>query len=155
MAKFSPNYPFEYKFFNDVFDSSYKLEQKVESIFTFFALLALFIACLGLFGLASFSTIQRTKEIGIRKVVGASVSEIVSMLTKQFTKWVFIAIVIAWPISYFAMNKWLQTFAYKTNIGIVTFLIAAFAAILISFLTVSYQSIKAAIANPVKSLRYE
>jgi len=155
MAKFSPNYPFEYRFFDEVFDSSYKLERKVESIFTLFALLAIFIACLGLLGLASFTTIQRTKEIGVRKVVGASVAQIVGMLSKQITKWVLIATVIAWPISYFAMNKWLQTFAYKTDINFLIFLIAAFAAIFISFLTVGYQSIKAALANPVKSLRYE
>ena len=155
MAIFSPNYPFEYMFFDDVFDSSYKLDQKVESILTLFAVLAIFIACLGLLGLASFITIQRTKEIGVRKVVGASVSQIVNMLTKQIIKWVLIATVIAWPISYFVMNKWLQTFAYKTDINFVIFIIAAFAAIFISFFTVSYQSIKAAIDNPVKSLRYE
>ena len=155
MAIFSPNYPFEYMFFDDVFDSSYKLDQKVESILTLFAVLAIFIACLGLLGLASFITIQRTKEIGVRKVVGASVSQIVNMLTKQIIKWVLIATVIAWPISYFVMNKWLQTFAYKTYINFVIFIIAAFAAIFISFFTVSYQSIKAAIDNPVKSLRYE
>jgi putative ABC transport system permease protein len=120
-----------------------------------FAFLAIFVACLGLFGLASFTTESRTKEIGVRKVLGASVSKIIILLTKQYTRWVFLANLIALPIAYLAMNKWLQNFAYRTSIGIKVFILSGVLTLVIAFLTVSYQSIKTAASNPVKALRYE
>ncbi|MGB6338665.1 MAG: FtsX-like permease family protein, partial [Candidatus Aminicenantaceae bacterium] len=113
------------------------------------------IASLGLFGLTAFITQQRTKEIGIRKVLGASISGIIFLFTKQFTLWVLAANIIAWPVAYFAMNKWLENFAYRTNLGVGTFVLSALLALAIAFLTVSFQSIRAAVANPVDSLRYE
>ena len=155
LARFAPDYPFDYRFFDEVFDSAYKLERKTASIFTIFASLALFIASLGLFGLASFTTIQRTKEIGIRKVLGASTPGIVTTLSKQFTKWVLLANIIAWPIAYFAMNKWLQSFAYKINISLLLFIFSILIVLFIAFLSVGYQSIRAARTNPVNSLKYE
>ncbi len=117
--------------------------------------MAIFIASLGLFGLASFTAEQRTKEIGIRKALGASVSEIILLLSKEFTKWVLVANIIAWPIAYLAMNRWLQNFAYRINIGLGTFILAALLALVIALLTVGYQAIRAARVNPVDALRYE
>jgi putative ABC transport system permease protein len=124
-------------------------------IFSYFAILAVFIACLGLFGLASFTAEQRTKEIGIRKILGASVSRVALLLSKEFMKWVLIANAIAWPIAYFALRFWLQGFAYRTNLTVVAFVFSALISILVAVLTVSYQAIKSAVTNPVKSLRYE
>ena len=155
MKKFSPSYPFSYSFFDEVFERAYFTEQRMGRVFGAFAILGIFIACLGLFGLTTFAAEQRTKEIGIRKVMGASDSKIFLLLSKEFVKWVLLANLIAWPIAYFAMNKWLQNFAYRIHIGIVAFLISGGAALLIAYLTVSYQSIKSARANPVESLRYE
>jgi len=153
--EFSPYYPFEYSFLDERIDRMYSTERKLGQAFNFFTFIAIFIACLGLFGLASFSTVQKTKEIGIRKVLGASVSDVFLMVTKEFIKWVAISIVIAFPISYYAMNKWLQGFAYRTNLGIGIFFLAGLSALVIALVSVSYQSIKAATANPVDSLRYE
>ena len=153
--EFSPNRPFEYFFFDEYFDRLYKAEEKLGKIFGSFSLLAIFIACLGLFGLASFATEQRTKEIGIRKVLGASISGIVLLLSKDFTKLVIVSNLIAWPIAYWAMSRWLQDFAYRINIGLGTFLLAGAIALVIALLTVSLQAIKAALANPVEALRYE
>ena len=113
------------------------------------------IGCLGLFGLASFTAEQRTKEIGIRKALGASVSGIILLMVREFTKWVLIAVVIAWPVGYIVMRSWLQNFYYRTGLGLNLFLMAALLALVISVLTVSYQAIKAAVANPIESLRYE
>ena len=127
----------------------------MSQIFSYFTFLAILIACLGLFGLASFTAEQRTKEIGIRKALGASVSEIIFLLSKEFTRWVLVANIIAWPLAYFAMNRWLQNFANRINIGIGTFILAALLALVIALLTVGYQAIKAARANPVEALRYE
>jgi len=155
LKKFSPSYPFSYSFFDEVFERAYFTEQRMGRVFGAFAILAIFIACLGLFGLTTFAAEQRTKEIGIRKVLGASDSKIFLLLSKEFVRWVLLANFIAWPISYFAMNKWLQNFAYRTHIGIVDFLLSGGTALLIAYLTVSYQSIKSARANPVDSLRYE
>ena len=126
-----------------------------KKIFFYITFIAIFIACLGLFGLSSFITEQRTKEIGIRKVLGASVSGIVAMLSKDFVKLVLIAILIATPLSWYFMNKWLNDFAFRINIGWTVFVIAGSSAILIALITVSFQAIKAALANPVKSLRTE
>jgi len=155
MKKFSPSYPFSYSFFDEVFERAYFTEHRMGRVFGAFAILAIFIACLGLFGLTAFAAEQRTKEIGIRKVLGASDSKIFMLLSKEFIRWVLLANVIAWPIAYFAMNKWLQNFVYRIHIGIVAFLISGGTALLIAYLTVSYQSIKSALANPVDSLRYE
>lgn len=153
--KYAGNQAFEYTFFDQEFAKVYEVEKRTGIIVTVFSVLAIFIACLGLFGLAAFTTEQRTKEVGIRKILGASVQGIVFLLLKDFAKWVLISNIIAWPIAYFALNKWLEDFAYKVNISLWTFVLASVVAMLIAIFTVSYQSIKAAIANPVKSLRYE
>ncbi len=150
-----PDYPFAYSFMDESFDRQYKIEERLSEIFISFAVLAIFIACLGLFGITSFMTERRTKEIGVRKVLGATVPEIVFLLSKEFTKWVLIANVIAWPVAYLAMHRWLQNFAYRTAIGAEVFVLSALLALVIALLTVSYQSIKAAVANPVDALRYE
>jgi putative ABC transport system permease protein len=150
-----PGNPFEGFFLDTDFDRQYRAEEQVGRTFGIFTLLGVFIACLGLLGLASFTAESRTKEIGIRKVCGASMAGIVLMLSKEFTKWVLLANCIAWPLAYFAMNKWLQNFAYRINIDIVTFLLSGLLVLGIALLTVSFQSFKAARANPVDSLRYE
>jgi putative ABC transport system permease protein len=155
MKKFSPSSPFSYSFFDEVFERAYFTERRMGRVFGAFAILGIFIACLGLFGLTAFAAEQRTKEIGIRKVLGASDSKIFLLLSKEFIKWVLLANLIAWPIAYFAMNKWLQNFAYRIQIGMAAFMISGITALLIAYLTVSYQSVKAARANPVDSLRYE
>lgn len=153
--KFSPNYPFSYSFFDEVFERAYFTEQRIGRIFGAFSILAVFISCLGLFGLTVFAAEQRTKEIGVRKVLGASDSKIFLLLSREFVRWILLANIIAWPVAYYVMNKWLQNFAYRTHIGIAAFIIAGVAALMIAFFTVSYQSIKSARANPVKSLKYE
>ncbi len=147
--------PFDYSFLDETFGRLYRSEQRLGQIFIFFTLIAIVIAALGLFGLASFTVNQRSKEIGIRKILGASTPNVVLLLSKEFTKWVILANVIAWPLAYFAMNKWLQNFAYRIDIHIGIFIISGMTALLISLLTVSSKAIKAAVANPVNSLRYE
>lgn len=147
--------PFSYRFLDQSFDEMYRSEQRVGKIALTFSILAIFIACLGLFGLATFIAEQRTKEIGIRKVLGAEISGIVSMLSKDFIKLVGIAALIAFPLGWFLMNRWLQDFAYRTNIAWWVFMVAGLSAILIALITVSFQAIKAALMNPVKSLRTE
>ena len=151
----SPNNAFTYSFMDQDFDATYRSEQRIGTIFVSFTALAIAIACLGLFGLAAYAAEQRNKEIGIRKVLGASVSTIVSMLSMDFIKLVFISILIASPVAWWAMNKWLQDFAYRINIQWWVLALAGFAAIFIAFITISFQSIRAAIANPMKSLRSE
>jgi putative ABC transport system permease protein len=151
----NPNEPFEYTFLNDDFQRNYEADNRLAAIVRNFTIIAILISCLGLFGLATFSAEQRTKEIGVRKVLGASVGNVVGLLSKEFLKLVFIAIVIASPITWFVMNKWLQDFAYRTNISWMVFAITALIAISIALLTISFQAIKAALANPVKSLRTE
>ena len=150
-----PNQPFSYRFLDESFAGMYEAEQKIGSIATAFALLAILISCLGLFGLASFTAEQRTKEIGIRKVLGANAGNIVGLLSKDFLKLVAIALVIAIPLSWYGMNRWLQDFAYRININWWVFVIAGLAAVIIAVLSVSYQSIRAAMANPVDALRSE
>jgi putative ABC transport system permease protein len=150
-----PGNPFESFFLDTDFDNQYKAEEQMGRIFGIFTVLGLLIACLGLLGLASFSAASRTKEIGIRKVLGSSVSGIVVMLSKQFAKWVVIANVIAWPLAYLVMDRWLRNFAYRTRISIWVFAEAAALSLVIAFLTVSYQSVKAATADPADSLRHE
>ena len=153
--QFVPNQPLEYTFFDDQFNQSYQGEIQSEKIITIFSTLAIFIACLGLLGLASFTTIFRKKEIGIRKVLGASVSSTVILLSQQFLKWVIIANIIAWPIAWYAMNEWLQSFAYKIELVWWMFFSAGCLTLIIALLTVSLQAGKAATANPIESLRYE
>ena len=150
-----PNDPFQYSFLDEDFDNLYQTEQLRGQVFGVFSMLAIFIACLGLLGLASFTAEQRTKEIGIRKAMGASVSGIILMMTKEFISLVIIASIIAWPIAYYVMNNWLQDFAYASDLSVWTFLLAAVGAVIITVVTVSYQATKAALTNPVDALQYE
>ena len=151
----APSKPFDYTFMDEDFNKLYTTEQRTGQIFITFALLAILIACLGLFGLVTYAAQQRTKEIGIRKVLGANVAGIVQMIARDFLKLVIIASVIAFPVAWWAMNKWLQGFAYRINIQWWIFVLAGVIAILIALITVSFQAIKAAMANPVDSLRSE
>jgi len=152
---FGPEEPIDYAFMDELYNRTYEAEQKTGTILNIFALLTILVACLGLFGLATYTAEQRSKEIGIRKVLGASVTQVTSMLSKEFVKLVLIACIIAFPLSYWAMNKWLQDFAYRINISWWVFVLAGIAALLIALFTVSFKAIKAALANPVKSLRTE
>ncbi len=153
--KFSPIYPFEYYFLDENLNNAYNSERKLGFLVGFFSVIAIFIACLGLFGLASFTVERRTKEVGIRKVLGASVKSIIRLVSKEFVVLVLMANCIALPVAYYFMNKWLQNFAYQIHIGLGVFLVSGAIALVIALLSVSYQSIKAATANPVDSLRYE
>lgn len=150
-----PGEPFDYTFLDENFKTQFSTEQRLGKIFIIFTSLTIFIACLGLFGLATFIAEQRSKEIGIRKAMGANVSGIVILLSKEFTKLVFIAFILAVPAVLYLMNWWLESFAYKTDIGILSFVAGGGISLAISWLTVSYQSFRAAIANPTKALRYE
>ncbi len=150
-----PGVPFEYTFLDEQVQKQYESDISMSRIINAFTLIAICISCLGLFGLAAFSAEQRNKEIGIRKVLGASVSGIVELLSKDFLKLVLIAFLIAIPIAWWAMNKWLQGFAFRIQISWWMFAIAGFATVLIALFTVSSQAIKAALSNPVKSLRSE
>lgn len=152
---FSPQRPFEYDFLSVRYKKLYEAEQKQGQLFTTFSILAIVIACLGLFGLATFNTMQRIKEIGVRKVLGASTSHIVGILSKEIIVLVVIANLFAWPLAWYFMNQWLDGFAYKVDLNIGIFALATFAALLIALLTVSSQTIKAALTNPSKTLRYE
>jgi putative ABC transport system permease protein len=153
--QFNPGFPFKYYFTDSEVLKNYQAEYTVSKLSRYFAFLAIFISCLGLFGLVTFTAEQRTKEIGIRKVLGASVPGIVRMLSKDFLKLVIIAAVIAFPVAWWTMNKWLEDFAYRVSIGWWVFFLAGVLALVIALFTVSFQAIKAAIANPVKSLRTE
>ena len=155
VEKYSIDHPFGYYFFNEKFNELYKTEQKLGSIFKYFAVLAIFLACLGLFGMASFLIKKRTKEMGIRKVLGASGFKIFQLLSWGFLSLVALANIIAWPVAYYVMNKWLQGFAYRVNINIITFIIATAFTLIVSILSVSFQSVRAARANPIDSLKYE
>jgi putative ABC transport system permease protein len=153
--EFFPEVPFEYNFVDDIFNAQYQSEQQFGKIFGFFTILAILISCLGLFGLISFSFSRRTKEIGIRKVLGASLKSVVLLLTKELLLLVLIANIIAWPVIWYLMNQWLQNFAYRIDMSWWIFAIAGSFALLIALITVSWQAIRAATANPVESLRYE
>ncbi|MBA7644624.1 hypothetical protein ES703_52368 [subsurface metagenome] len=155
MEKFSPYYPFEYRFFDEIVNMVYIAEHKIEKIFAIFSFIAIFIACMGVFGLSASIADQRRKEIGIRKVFGASVSEIVYLLSRDLMRLVFLANIIGWPVAYFAVRKWLQNFAYHTNIGLGIFMFSTILILFVSLGTLSYQAIIAALTNPVDSLRYE
>jgi len=152
---FAPGQPFEYSFLDDRFDTMYRAEQRIGRIFGIFATLAVFVGCLGLFGLSAFTTEQRTKEIGVRKVLGAPVLGIVTMLSKEFSRLVVVSLVIAVPAAYMIMNGWLREFAYRASIGVWPFIASGLLALAIAWLTVSYHAVKIARSNPVKSLRYE
>jgi len=153
--QYNGEYPFGYAFLDDIFNSIYQGEQRQGALFTYFAGIAIFISCLGLLGLAAYTAQVRTREIGVRKVLGASVGRIVGLLAQDFIKLVFIAILIASPLAWFAMYKWLEGYAYRISIGWWVFALAGFIAVIIAFATISFQSIKAALMNPVKSLRSE
>lgn len=155
MAVFSPEYPFEYDFLDDSYNQMYQTETRLGTLLSYFTFLALFIACLGLLGLATFTARQRTKEIGVRKVLGASLADILILLSKDFTRLILIAFIIAVPIGYFLLNRWLQEFAYRISIEWSMFAITGGAVLIIAWLTVSYQALRVAMADPVKSLHHE
>jgi ABC-type antimicrobial peptide transport system permease subunit len=153
--QFNPNYPFAYHFLDEEYEKLYRSEQQVHTLVNYFGLLAILISCLGLFALAAFTAEQRTKEIGVRKVLGASVTSIVGLLSTDFLKLVLIALVLATPLAWLALDKWLNTFAYHETLPWWIFALAGLLAVLIALATVSYQSIRAALLDPVKSLRSE
>ncbi|HDT13195.1 MAG TPA: FtsX-like permease family protein, partial [Candidatus Aminicenantes bacterium] len=151
----NPRLPYEYRFFDDDFDASYRQYEQMGTILVWFAGLGVFVACLGLFGLASFLAEQRRKEIGVRKVLGASPGQVVGLLSKEFAKWVLLANIVAWPAAYFAVSSWLRDFPFRTNIPPALFVLAGAAALAIALLTVSGQALKAARSNPAEALKYE
>jgi len=154
-TKVAPVYPFEYTFLDQKFDQLYKADLRQQTILSIFSGLAIFVACLGLFGLASFTAAKRTKEIGVRKVLGSSIHGIVLLLSKDLLRPVLIATCIAIPVGYYAMSNWLQNFAYRTPLQWWIFVLAALLTIVIALLTVCFKAIKAAVMNPAKSLRSE
>jgi putative ABC transport system permease protein len=154
-TKAAPAYPLEYRFLDQQFGEMYRNNLHQQTILTTFACLAILVACLGLFGLASFTTAKRVKEIGVRKVLGSSVENIVVLLSKDLLKPVLIATCIAIPVGYYAMHSWLQNFAYQTSLSVWVFLLAALATFFIALLTVSIKAVNAARANPSKSLKAE
>jgi putative ABC transport system permease protein len=153
--KYAGDQSFSFNFLDQNLQNLYSADKRTSQLAGAFSIIAILIACLGLLGLAAFVTERRTKEIGVRKVLGASSATVIVLLSKDFAKWVLIANIIAWPIAYYIMGKWLQNFAYKINIGIAVFLLSGLLALLIAMLTVSIYAVKAATANPVESLRYE
>jgi putative ABC transport system permease protein len=153
--EFAPSYPFEFKFLDQTINNLYRSVQRTWHLFESFAFLAIFISCLGLFGLASFMTELRTKEIGVRKTLGASTPGIIMLLSTEFTKWVLLANLVAWPVAYYAMTAWLHGFAYKADLNLWIFVVSGLTALVIAMSTVSFHTVKAAMANPVESLRYE
>jgi putative ABC transport system permease protein len=152
---FLPSRPFDYQFVSERYRNLYAMEQKQSQLFTTFAGLAIFIASLGLFGLATFNTLQRTKEIGIRKVMGASVGNILTLLSKEIIVLIVVSNLIAWPVAWYFMSQWLNTFAYHIEMDALLYILAACMAIVVALLTVSSQTVKAALSNPAKTLRYE
>jgi ABC-type antimicrobial peptide transport system permease subunit len=150
-----PNNVYEYRFLDDKVASFYKQENQLSQLYKIFAAIAIFLSCLGLYGLASFMAVQRIKEVGIRKVLGATAGNIVYLFSKEFIILISIAFLIATPLAWYFMNKWLQDYAYRINISWWLFAAGGLAAIIIALATISFQAIKAAVANPVKSLRTE
>ena len=150
-----PERPFSYKFLDDDYDAMYRSEQRTAGVFTTFSALAIMLACLGLFAVTAYAVVQRTKEIGIRKVLGATVPNIITLISKDFLGLVVIATIIASPIAWFMAHSWLEDFAYRINIQWWIFIVAGVASLLVAAITVSIQAIKAALANPVKSLKSE
>jgi len=153
--KHAPDYPFEFHFIDEDYKRIYGDERRMAQIFRYFTVLAIFISCLGLFALASFMAEQRIKEIGIRKVLGATVFGLTALLSKEFTRWVLISNIVAWPVAYIVMQKWLEGFAYRVDISPLIFLCSGAVAFGVAVLTVSFQAAKAASANPVEALRHE
>jgi len=153
--KFTAGKPFEYSFLDEDFDSLYKSERRAGQLLSLFSFLAIFVACLGLFGLVSFTAEQRTKEIGIRKVLGASVPRVILFLSREVVLLVFAASLIAAPLGFLAMHKWLANFAYRVNLGPSSFIVTAGTTLSIAVLTVSYRAVKAAFANPADALKHE
>jgi putative ABC transport system permease protein len=151
----NPNRPFEYYFLDQNYDRLYRAEKRTGTLIGCFTFLALFISGLGLFGLVSYAAEQRSKEIAVRKVLGASLPNIMSLLSQELVLWVLASNIIAWPVAYYVMSRWLQNFAYRTSIGLGTFILAALSTLIIAFLTVSFQTFRAALANPIHSLRHE
>ena len=154
-SELCPDSPIDYFYLDTDFENQYKAENSLNKIFRIFTVLGIFIACLGLFGLMLFITEKRTKEIGIRKVLGSSIYKIVFLLNKDLIKWMLISIILSWPIAYFSMNSWLRNFAYRTNVPLIVFIGATAIVLSIILLTVSFHSIKSATKNPVDTLRYE
>ncbi len=152
---FSQNYPLEYTFFDKDYEALYNNEIQTGKVFKIFSFLAIFIASLGLIGLTSFTVEKKTKEIGVRKVLGASTSQILRLLTSQFVRWVMISNAIAWPIAYLAAKEWLANFPYRVDINFGILVLAGFTAIIIAVGTISLQAYRAAVANPVRALKYE
>ena len=150
-----PNEPFEYRFMDDVFGETYKAEQRMSSMLLYFAILAILIACMGLFGLALFNTEQRTREIGVRKVFGSSVSGVILLLSGKFSRWVLLANVLAWPVAYLIVRRYMQMYAYKINLPVWVFFLSAAGVYLVALLTIGLQSYKAGVTNPGDALRYE
>lgn len=150
-----PGEQFEFGFLDSRIDQLYVSEKKMQDLFAIFSALSILVACLGLLGLVSFTAELKTKEIGIRKVLGASTGHVVVLLSREFIKWVLLANIVAWPLAWFMMNKWLQNFAYRTNVGWLVFVLAGFVAMAIAVFTFIFQTIRTASAKPVDSLRYE
>jgi len=153
--RLSPGYPFQYLFLDDLYEIQYRSEKQLGQLFRIFGAIAIFISCLGLFGLASYTAEQKTKEVGIRKVLGASISSIILLLSKQLVKWTLLANVIAWPVSYILMRRWLNGFAYRIEMGVDIFILSGITALLLTLVTISFQTARAATVNPVDSIRYE
>ena len=153
--KYFPNLPFEYKFLDDDFNSQYAADQKRGKIFAAFSILTIIITCLGLLGLTAFTTQQKQKEISIRRVMGASIPQIVSMITQNYLWLALIAALIAFPVAYYFMNNWLKVFSYNPGLSVIPFVVSAFVIVLTAVLTATFHSTRAALANPAKSLRTE
>lgn len=150
-----PRRPLDFSFLDDRVDALYQNDRRAGRVVTLFSVLAIFVSCLGLFGLAAFVTERRTREIGIRKVLGAETAGVVWLLTRQFVKWVVLATLVAWPLGYWAMSRWLEGFAFRARLGAEIFLVSGLAGLGIAMLTVRLQVVKAALADPAKSLKYE
>jgi len=153
--EFFPSFPFDYSFMDEKFDQAYKADMSLGELIGYFTFLAIFVACIGQFGLVLFTTERRTKEIGIHKVLGASVSDIVIMLIKEFVILIIIASIIAYPFAHYIINRWLQNFAYRIYAGLGIFFLSGIIALIVALLTIGSQSVRAAKANPIDSLRYE
>jgi putative ABC transport system permease protein len=150
-----PGEQFEYGFLDNRINQLYQNEKKMQDLFVIFSALSILVACLGLLGLVSFTAELKTKEIGIRKVLGASTGHVIVLLSKEFIKWIVLANILACPLAWFVMNRWLQNFAYRINIGWIVFVLAGFVAMAIAIFTFIFQTVKTACAKPVNSLRYE
>jgi putative ABC transport system permease protein len=155
MSELAPEQIFDFAYISDLHHQSYDEDRRLASLLISFCLLTVFVACLGIFGLAAYSTEQRTKEIGIRKVLGSSITKIILLFTRSYARWVFTANLLAWPVAYYFVNKWLQSFAFKTKVGFGPFLFAGLITLAVALISVIFQTLKAALAAPVDSLRYE